>query len=105
MGNPNQHDWAGIDLVVKSVRTGANKPGDQGTAIADTETPTFESVTVEASGSLTLDAMVIDAPSAATAAGTGAGSAGNTGGAVATHVIPVKFGETTYYIPLCATNA
>jgi hypothetical protein len=47
MGNPNQHDWAGIDLVVRTVRTGAGKPGDQGTELVVPEadlTPTFTTI-------------------------------------------------------------
>lgn len=39
------------------------------------------------------------------AAGTGAGSAGASGGAVATHVFTVEVSGTTYYIPMCNTNA
>jgi len=42
---------------------------------------------------------------AVAAAGTGAGSAGNAGGAVATQVFTVEIAGTTYYVPLCATNA
>jgi hypothetical protein len=44
MGNPNQHDWAGIDLVVRTVRTGAGKPGDQGTELSISATPTFTTI-------------------------------------------------------------
>lgn len=40
-----------------------------------------------------------------TTAGTGAGSAGASGGAVATHVLTVEVNGTLYYIPLCNTNA
>ena len=42
---------------------------------------------------------------AAVAAGTGAGSAGNTGGAVGAKVLVCAVNGTTYYIPLCSTNA
>jgi hypothetical protein len=55
MGNPNQHDWAGIDLVVNTIRTGAEKPGDQGTELVVPEadlTPTFTTITL---GETTLD--------------------------------------------------
>lgn len=39
------------------------------------------------------------------AAGTGSGSAGASGGAVATHVLKVVINGTDYWIPLCDTNA
>lgn len=37
-------------------------------------------------------------------AGTDAGAAGHTGGAVASHVLIISVGGTPYYVPLCAIN-
>jgi hypothetical protein len=98
-----QVDLAGNTLIVEKLHTGATKTGQQGTEF---------SFTAPNVASITTDVLVIDAteditiPSAAVAtAGTGAGSAGASGGAVATHVLPITVGATTYYIPLCNTNA
>lgn len=95
-------DQGGMTYIVSGINI-ADKPGQIGTPL-DFTTPTFTTVTA--------DQIVIDAasditiPSAAVAtAGTGAGSAGASGGAVATHVLPITVGATTYYIPLCNTNA
>ena len=33
MGSPNQHDMAGIELIVDTLRIGAKKPGDLGTLV------------------------------------------------------------------------
>lgn len=97
-------DFGGNTLIVKDIKL-ADKPGQAGSEEGGlSANPTF--------GIVTADKIVIDAtnditfPSGAdVAAGTGAGSAGHTGGAVATRVIPITIGVTTYYIPLCSTNA
>lgn len=36
MGSPSQFDWAGTDLVVNTIRTGATVPGTTGTAMGST---------------------------------------------------------------------
>lgn len=125
-----QLDYAGNTLIVDSINVGATKSGQQGTALSGSEIALLDGVTagtvtagkavvaaestknIGTFGSVTATSFVVDAasditiPSAAVAtAGTGAGSAGNASGAVATHVLPITVGATTYYIPLCNTNA
>lgn len=123
-------DLGGNTLIVENLRVGATAPGQTGTELSGTEIAYLDGVTpgtvtaskavvVDASkdiatfGAVTATSFVVEAganditiPSAAVAtAGTGAGSAGHTDGAVATHVLPITVGSTTYYIPLCNTNA
>ena len=92
----NTMDFGGLTLVCKDIQTGANAPQQSGTALSDT----VDADTIK-SGTLT----IVGPTGAAVAAGTGSGSAGNTGGAVATKVLQVDVNGTTYYIPLCSTNA
>lgn len=33
MGSPNQHDMAGVELIIDTLRVGAKKPGDLGTLV------------------------------------------------------------------------
>jgi hypothetical protein len=123
-------DLGGNTLVVNTLRVGATQPGQAGTELSGTEIAVLDGVTagtVAAGKAVVVDSnkdagdfrnvkvtkLVIELgaddltlPSAAVAvAGTGAGSAGHADGAVATHVIPITIGSTTYYIPLCNTNA
>lgn len=100
--NSKYIDMAGNTLVISAINV-SDTPGELGTAL-DLTNPVFEDVTVD---SIIIDAASdITIPSAAiAAAGTGAGAAGASGGAVATHVLPITVGATTYYIPLCNTNA
>lgn len=45
MGDQNQIDNAGLTLVVKDIRTGANSPGQTGTALSSTELGYLDGVT------------------------------------------------------------
>lgn len=95
-------DQAGMTWVVSGINI-SDTPGTLGTAFSFTApnvtTLTADQIVIDAASDITI-------PSAAVAvAGTGAGSAGNASGAVATHVLPITVGATTYYIPLCNTNA
>src|SRR3990167_6207155 len=45
MGNPLQHDWAGLDLVVNKLRVGATSPGTEGTELTGSEITVLDSVT------------------------------------------------------------
>jgi hypothetical protein len=93
-------DMGGITLLVNDIKL-ATKPNQAGTA-----TISSTAVAVPATGTLTLGTAVITAPSgAATAAGTGANSAGVSTGAVASNVLPIVVNGTTFYIPLCSSNA
>jgi hypothetical protein len=123
-------DLGGNTLVVNTLRVGATQPGQAGTELSGSEIAVLDGVTagtvtaskavvVDSSknigdfGSVKASSFIIELgandltlPSGAVAAaGTGAGSAGHADGAVATHVIPITIGATTYYIPLCNTNA
>lgn len=61
MGNPTQHDMAGIDLIVNSIRTGASEPGATGTAVSGAST--ISATTGESfSGSTTVAADVLAIP-------------------------------------------
>lgn len=94
-------DYGGLNLIVGGIKT-ASKPWTNGTTVIDSS----GNVAVASAKTLSVGTAVITGPAgAATAAGTGSGSAGNTGGAVATHVLPIVINGTTYYIPLCNTNA
>lgn len=86
-------DWAGMTIRCKNLIVGADRSGNTGN---DVDT----SATLKG-GSLTLTFPT----GAAVAAGTGAGSAGNSGGAVGAKVLVCAVNGTTYYIPLCSTNA
>lgn len=122
-------DLGGNTLIVNGLRVGATKPGQPGTELSGSEIALLDGVTagtVTASKAVVVDSsknigdfaavratsFVVEAgtsditiPSAAVAeAGTDAGAAGNAGGAVATHVLPITVGSTTYYIPLCSIN-
>lgn len=98
MSNSNLIDHGGNTLIVSGIRI-ADTPGQAGTDV--------DLSTGDLTGdSLTLGTLEVTGPvGAATAAGTGAGSAGHADGAVATHVLAVDVNGTTYYIPLCNTNA
>jgi hypothetical protein len=83
MGNQNQHDWAGLDLVVNKLRVGATAPGQTGTELSGSEITVLDSVTA---GTVTASkAVVVDSSKAIVGftsidsrgvAGTGAASAG-----------------------------
>lgn len=86
-------DWAGMTIRCKNIIVGADKSGVTGND-------------VDTSAKLSGGSLVLTFPTgAATAAGTGASSAGVSTGAVATKVLPVAINGTTYYIPLCSSNA
>lgn len=59
MGNPLQHDWGGIDLVVNKLRIGAASAGATGTEMTGAEITVLDSVTagtVAASKAVVVDA-------------------------------------------------
>ncbi len=86
-------DWAGMTIRCKNIIVGADRSGVTGN---DVDT----SATLKG-GSLSLTFPT----GAATAAGTGASSAGVSTGSVCTKVIPVVINGTTYYIGLNSSNA
>lgn len=94
MDKVNTLDFGGLDVIVRSIKQ-ADKPNQEG---SDIELTAGELVITGGANDVTI-------PGTVAAAGTGAGSAGHTGGAVATHVLAITVGATPYYIPLCATNA
>lgn len=101
MADMSKHiDLGGNTLIVSGINI-ASKPGQVGTP-ADLGTGGDVS-----SDELTLTGGATDVVITGTtaAAGTGAGSAGNTGGAVATNVLSITVNGTPFYIPLCSTNA
>lgn len=120
MVNKNKYvDFGGLTLIVNGIRVGASRPGQIGTDLSGTELGVLDVTAgaLTASKAIVVDAnkqideirvgkLTLTGPTgAAVAAGTGSGSAGNTGGAVATKVLEVSVNGTTYYIPLCSTNA
>lgn len=112
-------DFGGLTLIVNGIKVNATKPGQLGTDLSGTELGALDVVagTLTASKALVADAnkkideirvgtfKIVGPAGAAVAAGTGAGSAGNSGGAVGVKVLVVDVNGTPYYIPLCSTNA
>lgn len=112
-------DFGGLTLIVNGIKVNATKPGQLGTDLSGTELGALDVVagTLTASKALVADAnkkideirvgtfKIVGPAGAAVAAGTGAGSAGNSGGAVGAKVLVVDVNGTPYYIPLCSTNA
>lgn len=85
-------DWAGMTIRCKNLIIGADK--------SKTTNDVDTSVTLKG-GSLVLTFPT----GAATAAGTGANSAGVSTGGVAAKVLTCSVNGTTYYIPLFSSNA
>lgn len=85
-------DWAGMTIRCKNIIVGADKSNTGSD--------------VDTSAKLVGGSLVLTFPTgAATAAGTGANSAGVSTGGVAAKVLPVAINGTTYYIGLFSSNA
>ncbi len=85
-------DWAGMTIRCKNIIVGASKSNT--------------SSDVDTSATLAGGSLVLTFPTgAATAAGTGANSAGVSTGSVCSKVLPVAINGTTYYIGLNSSNA
>jgi len=101
MGSPNQHDMAGIELIVNTLRVGAKKPGDVGTLV------TAEGINftpIQSTGEVTdvdpLASELTAAFGAPDTVGPGFIATVNDGGADTGVYLVVSSGTSWYYVPL-----